>query len=143
MADLKRWAKDTVVTVYRLAHDKEKIASIQKATLTTSDFGIRQTHGLFGSKEWWVKIAAGELPQHTLKGVISKVYMGSMGDWPEFRVKTEDGAEESFTREYSTRELAAEYREGRAVEIDYVWQQHKKSWTGALETKITLEIRLQ
>ncbi len=115
---------------------------MQKATLSTTDFGIRQTHGLFGSKEWWAKIAAGDLQRHTLRGVISKVYMGSMRDWPEFRIKTEDGKEEAFTRECSRREAADEYQEGRSVEIDFVWQKHKTALLGTTNTKVILEIRI-
>jgi len=132
-----------MVTVYKLADDRDSIARIQKATLTTDDFGIRQTHGLFGSPEWWAKIASGELLLETIRGTISKVYMGSMGDWPEFQVETSDGTKESFTRWVSRREMDREYRNGRLVEIDFVWQFHKKAWSGDPKTKVILEIRVE
>ena len=86
-------------TVYRLADDANKVGLIQKATLTTRDYGIRQTHGLFGSPEWWRKIESGELVKHTISGRISSVYMAGMRDWPEFRVRLGDGSEEAFARE--------------------------------------------
>ena len=35
-----------------------RLAAMQKATLTTPDFGIEPTDGLFGSAEWWEEIAA-------------------------------------------------------------------------------------
>lgn len=73
-------------TIYRLADDADRIARIQKATVSTTDFGIVETHGLLGSKEWWAKIASGELPRQTLSGTITKVYTGSMGYvrlWPK------------------------------------------------------------
>lgn len=131
-----------MIIVYRLQEDLKHIELVQKATLSTTDFGIRQTHGLFGSKEWWAKIAAGDLQQHTLRGVISRVYMGSMGDWPEFKIKSADGAEESFTRECSRPEVADAFQEGRGVEIDYVWQKHKTALLGTTDTRVVLEIRI-
>ena len=38
--------------LYRLRDDIEQIDRIQKATLTTEEFGIANTHGLLGSDEW-------------------------------------------------------------------------------------------
>lgn len=132
-----------MIAVYQLKKDRDRIGKIQKATLTTDDYGIQQTHGLFGSSEWWQHIQDGKLPLHTLRGTITRVYMGSMGDWPEFEVATPEGAKESFTRECHTREQDAEYRVGRAIEIDYVWQKHKKSFAShTLDTKIVVEIRI-
>jgi hypothetical protein len=58
-------------TISRLADDANKVGLIQKATLTTQDYGIRPTHGLFGSPEWWRKIESGELVKHTISGCIS------------------------------------------------------------------------
>jgi hypothetical protein len=77
--------------VYNLRDDHEKVAAIQEATLRTSDFGIEPTHGLLGSREWWSAIESGRLPLQTLRGTISQLYMGSMGDWPSFELTTEDG----------------------------------------------------
>jgi hypothetical protein len=128
---------------YRLAADEERIRHIQKATLTTDEFGLQQTHGLFGSREWWSQIADGRLPVSTLRGVISKVYMGSMGDWPEFRMKLTDGSERTWTREAQSRELDSLYTEGAQVEVDYVVQRFKpKSWSGPTETECVTEIRV-
>ena len=44
---------------YKLRDDPKHIAQVQKATLTTDDFGIEPTDGLFGSPEWWDRIANG------------------------------------------------------------------------------------
>src|SRR5262245_110866 len=85
--------------VYRLRDDLQRIEQIQHATLTTTEFGIAPTHGLLGSNEWWDQIATGRLPTETLRGVISRVYMGSMGDWPEFEVRSDAGELSSWTRE--------------------------------------------
>ncbi len=134
-----------MTTVYSLRNDTQSIEGTQEATLTSKKFGLQQTHGLFGSPEWWRNIDNGKLPVQTLRGVISRVYMGSMGDWPEFEVTSEDGARsESFTRMCHTREQDAEYQVGRKIEVDYVWQKFKKSLSAgpATDTEIILEIRI-
>ena len=38
---------------YQLRKNKEFIRHVQRATMTTDEFGIEPTHGLFGSTEWW------------------------------------------------------------------------------------------
>lgn len=130
-------------TVYSLREDHEKVAAIQKATLTTSEFGIEPTHGLLGSREWWSAIESGRLPLQTLRGTVSQVYMGSMGDWPSFELTTEDGEKSTWTREANSKEQAARYAVGLRVEIDFVVQRHRSaSWDGGAETKVVLAIRI-
>lgn len=132
-----------MTTVYNLKLDTAQIQRIQHATLNTTDYGIQQTHGLFGSADWWGRIDSGDLPTVTLKGRISKVYMGSMGDWPMFEFIDTDGMSHSFTREAQSNDLDAHYATGRSVEVDYVIQKHKKSFTGgSLDTKIVTAIRI-
>lgn len=133
-----------MITVYNLALDTAQIERIQKATLTTDGYGIQQTHGLFGSAEWWSKIASGDLPTTVLAGKITKVYMGSMGDWPMFEFADSTGCTHSFTREAQDAELSRLYAVGLALEVDYVVQKHKKSFPGGgLDTKIVTAIRIQ
>jgi hypothetical protein len=133
-----------MTTVYDLALDTAQIEWIQKATLTTTDYGIQQTHGLFGSAVWWKKISSGELPTTTLSGKITKVYMGSMGDWPMFEFIDASGVTQSFTREAQDTERSKLYAVGLVVEVDYVVQMHKKSFPdGSLDTKVVTAIRIQ
>ena len=130
--------------VYRLREDREQVAAIQRATLETEDFGIEPTHGLVGSEEWWSKIESGELPVITVCGTITRVYMGSMRDWPMFEVSTASGETSEWTREANSVEQSKEYVKGRAAEIDYVIQRHRaKSHDGGGETKVVLEIRVE
>ena len=129
---------------YKLRDDPKHIAQVQKATLTTDDFGIEPTDGLFGSPEWWDRIANGGLPVHTLRGTITERFMGSMGDWPEIRVLSDTGEKSSWTREVNRREQDALYRVGRHIEIDYVLQKHRgKSSARTPEHKVVLEIRVE
>ncbi len=129
--------------VYRLRDDARKIADVQRATLSTTEFGIEPTHGLFGSEEWWGQIAGGTLPVDTLRGTITRVYMGSMGDWPEFEMRTDLGELSRWTREAKSTALAGAYAVGRAIEIDYVVQRHRPAaWDGGAETRVVVEIRV-
>jgi hypothetical protein len=130
--------------VYQLRHDAEMIAAVQRATRSTREFGIEPTHGLFGSDEWWACIADGSLTLHTLRGTISRVYMGSMRDWPEFEIRSNSGELSRWTREANSAELAAAYVVDRQVELDYVIQRHRPAaWDGGAETKVVVEIRVE
>lgn len=128
-----------MVTVYRLRNDARHIKSVQEATLGSDAFGIQQTHGLFGSDAWWQQIAAGRLPLQTARGQITRVYMGSMGDWPVFVMRCSDGSERSETRWMDIPEMDTLYQVGASIEVDYVVQ-HLKS--GAA-TDCVIEIRIR
>jgi hypothetical protein len=128
---------------YRLKDNPQHIAQVQKATLTTNEFGIEPTHGLFGSSEWWNRIADGDLPVHTLRGTITERFMGGMGDWPELRVLSDAGEKSTWTRDVNRKEQDALYRVGRRIEIDYVLQRHRRKLAKQdAEHKVVLEIRI-
>jgi hypothetical protein len=132
-----------MLTIYRLKADKDYIALVQKATQTNEDFGIESTHGPFASAEWWQHIRDGSLPVHHLRGTISRVYMGSMNDWPEFTLRSESGEETNWSRYANEPEFAGLYTVGRPIEIDYVVQRHRgKPVEGLIETEIPTEIRV-
>jgi hypothetical protein len=135
-----------MTVVYRLRQNKRFIEAVQKATLTTDAFGIEPTHGLFGSDEWWGQITSGDLPIHTLSGHITKVYMGSMGDWREFAMKSDD-EKSQWTRKVNAKEQDALYRVGNRVELDYVIQRYRSasysaSFDRGSEAKCVVEIRI-
>jgi hypothetical protein len=128
--------------VYSLKDDRDLVRSVQKATLETKDFGIQQTHGLFGSDEWWTHIADGSLPVHTVRGTISRTWMGSMRDWPECEVLSDEGEKSTWTR-YADDSW---YQIGNRIEIDYVIQKFKPSAQeifGTLDHKNVLAIRIE
>jgi hypothetical protein len=129
--------------VYRLLDDPDHVAQVQRATLTTEAFGIEPTHGLFGSEEWWSQVASKALPTHTIRGIICRVYMGSMNDWPEFELQAEDGSKSQWSRYANSVELGRSYEVGRAIELDYVIQhfRRKARWAGD-ETKVVLGVRI-
>jgi atypical dual specificity phosphatase len=132
-----------MVTVYSLRRDKRHVEDVQRATLTTKDFGIEPTHGLFGSEEWWNQIASGKLPVERLCGVITRLYMGSMNDWPEFSMRSDAGQDVSWSRYANSEHLADFYAVGRRVEVDYIVQHHRAaSFDGGAETKCVIEVRI-
>ncbi len=135
--------RPAMTVVYQLRKNTQYIKAVQKASLTTQDFGIEPSHGLFGSDEWWEHISRGTLPVHTLSGHITKVYMASMNDWPEFAMTTEQGEEFKWTRELNDAALDSLYQVGHRVEVDYVEQRHRKPlWGLGQDTKCVVEIRI-
>jgi hypothetical protein len=135
--------KNRLMVVYRLRADSAYIEAVQLATRTTRNFGIEPTDGMFGSAEWWEKIATGELPVHTIKGRITDVYMGSMNDWPELKMLSDDGEESRWTRKLNAALTDSVYRIGIRIEIDYVLQHHRpESFDKGAQIRQVLEIRL-
>ena len=127
-----------MLTIYRLRADKDFIAQVQKASAATEEFGIEPTHGLFGSPG-----LVGAHPRWTLRGTISRVYMASMNDWPEFTMRTDAGEESSWSRYANDSAFASLYTVGRRIELDYVVQRHRpKAFDGGTEDKIPIEIRV-
>ena len=128
-----------MVTVYQLRRDKRH----------TEWTGIAKWRGIaFGSEEWWQSIASGKLPVHTLRGVITRVSFPSpgMGDWPEFRMRSDDGRESSWTPYSNGQALSEFYQVGQRIEIDYVLQRHRLySRTRGFDFKrhkIMIEVRI-
>jgi hypothetical protein len=129
--------------VYRLRDDKRQIERVQKSTLTTEQFGIEPTHGLFGSGESWAKMSSGELPVHTCCGVITKCYMASMNDWPEFTMRSDSGEETNWSRYGHSGEDKRYYQVGRRVEVDYVLQPSRANALDIrAESKTVVEVRI-
>jgi hypothetical protein len=128
-----------MLEVYNLANDPERIQKIQHATLHTEDYGLVPEHGLFGSPEWWTAVGNGTIPTIHIEGIISRIYMGSMNDWPEFELDAGDH-KTTWTREGLPREA---YAAGRKASLDYVVQKFKKAVThlGA-ESKVVLRIAI-
>ncbi len=59
------------------------------------------------------------------------------------KVRNDAGEESQWTREVNTREQDALYRVGRRIEIDYVFQRHRRmSSNPKAEHKVVIEIRV-
>jgi hypothetical protein len=133
--------------VYDLRQDHDYVAAVQKATLTTDEFGIEPTNGLFASPEWWRRVESGDLPMQTPKGKVTRVFMGSMGDWPEFEMQGHDGSLVIFTRYQNAPDGSADhlYVVGGEIEVDFVWQQFRQKapeWGLPKEQRSVIAIRI-
>jgi len=136
------------IEVYNLKKDTNHVADVQHATLTTKEFGIEPTHGLFGSTEWWRHIDNQSLPVHTLKGEIQRLYMASMNDWAMFEMRADDGSLHQFTQQVSRSACSLDepYLVGRKIEVDFVWQNARKDapdWGLPNETQVVIAIRIE
>jgi len=124
-----------MVAVYELRRNRRFIEQVQEATLHRDDAGIVPEHGLFGSDEWWVAIADGRFPTHTIRGRISKLYMSGHNDFAEFEV--DDGVTRtSWAREGDD----TWYEVGRSVQIDYVLTRFKRPITSETHGRTVLRI---
>jgi len=130
------------VTIYEFASDERTIRAMQQATLGRTHFGVSAKPALVGTPEWWRAIEEGRLPRHELEGTISKVYWGSMGDWPEFEMVTAEGAQSRWTRVGDI----SRYVEGLRVRLTYTlhpWKVPRKSMGLGSESKIVLRVELE
>jgi hypothetical protein len=73
--------------IYDLRADAERVRQVQDASLNRPGYGFPTTPYLFGSAEWWSAIDSGAIERRRVDGIISAVYWGSIGDWPEFRLR--------------------------------------------------------
>ena len=137
-------AEENLVEVYNLTNDQEHVRKVQRATQNTTDYGLVPEHGLFGSDEWWESVRSGKIPTIRIEGVISRVYMGSMNDWPEFEIDS-NGRRTTWTRQVNRREAAAAYVVGRKVRLECVMQKAKKDLgnLGTTEQRVVLRIAIE
>lgn len=133
-----------MVTVYDLRDDSETARLVQEATLNRPGFGLQPIPALFASPEWWSALGSPELPLLQVAGTISNVFWGSMGDWPEFRLRGPDGQESTWTRMGD----ATRYVEGLRAEVHYVIQRFKEDSFAAqrgepLEHKVVVAVLVE
>src|SRR5215472_10695037 len=128
------------VTIYSFEQDQTRIDAMQKASLSTTNFGVSPLPALVGTPEWWRATQDGSLTRMIVSGTISQVYWGSMGDWPECEVVSDDGSKSTWTREGDI----ARYVQGLQVRIIYVLHPWKVpdqyALGGASKIVLTVEI---
>ncbi|QKE82887.1 hypothetical protein [Arthrobacter sp. NEB 688] len=129
---------------YDLRADKAHVRAMQKATRKRPDVGLAPVPALVGSWRWWRAIDSGRYPSTILDGTITRVFWGSMGDWPMFTLRTLEGETSDWTRQGDP----TRYVEGLAVRLQYVVQRFKDSvpdWSlaGTRETNLIVRIWLE
>ena len=125
-----------LVKIHDLKEEANWIQLVQKATLETEDSGLVPEHGLFGSPDWWRAIEEGVIPVHIVEGIISRVYMTGMNDWPEFEI--DNGGEKSSWTRQGDDEM---YQVGKRAKVKFVYQRPKLR--GAREADYQHEIVLE
>jgi hypothetical protein len=125
-------------TIYELRSDFA-LDSMQRASSGPGPLGLRDSHGLIGSSEWWANIERGALRVHELRGIVSGFWPGQWGDGPaEFELRTPDGSTARWLCNEEPRKAALTFRIGRAVEVRYVVQERKTPLDGRIETTVVL-----
>jgi len=128
----------TMTRIYDLARDHELVEKVQRATLTTSDFGLVPEIALYGSEAWWQAIEDGRIQRHVLDGVVCDVFTSGESNWPQIEIDC-DGQKSIWTR-FGDPEV---YAIGQRIRITYVVQRPKKSWTGSLFQNEVLSIEVE
>lgn len=133
-----------MVTIYQLRQNKQQIEAVQRSALKTWKFGIARTHGVFCSDEWWKNVETGKLAVRTLRGIVTRISMGSMGDWPLFNMRSNTGKDFSFSRYANGKDLDDLYAVGRMIEVDYVLQRYRpfSDLSFLKRHKVVIEVRI-
>ena len=131
-------------TIYHLQQDTKAIASMQRASLDPGPIGLRITHGLIGSSDWWSNIESGSLALQSVRGKISGFWRGQWGDGPaEFELQTADDQRSRWLCKLAPPLAEREFCVGRTAEVSFVEQQLKSALGGKNnETKVTVRISL-
>jgi hypothetical protein len=126
--------------VYDLSKESERIGQMRRVTLETEE-GLAAEPALVGSPDWWAAVEGGRLQLTSVEGRIADVFWGSMADWPEFTLETDDGERSQWTREGDV----TRYVEGLRVRLEYVLHPWKKTHHLVLgpESKLTIRVWIE
>jgi hypothetical protein len=86
------------VIAYDIRLDEARVRQIQQATLSPG-FGLVPEPALFGSDDLWRAVGDGRVEALIEEGHITRVWWGTMGDWPLWSFRSSDGPESEWTRE--------------------------------------------
>lgn len=75
--------------IYTFKDDAIHIKTLQDSSL--SGWGVKNTHGLIGSAEWWKNIENGTLPLEKANGKVIEISPGYFGNWPMFELLETNG----------------------------------------------------
>ena len=129
-------------TLYRLRNDGHRcIAMYREAAVRPKSF-IGPGHGVPGTSKWWSAVQSGQVPVHTVRGVIARLYKG-MDSWTKLELDSDDGKVSHWSCLATPRGSFKSYQVGRCVEIDYVLQRRRGSLGEEIEVEIVLEIRIE
>jgi hypothetical protein len=128
--------------IYELKRDADGITRMQQASLE-SPYGLKITHGLVGSAEWWQQVASGALPTRHRVGLVSGFWPGQGKAGPaEFQLRAEDGSTSNWPCEMEPLAAEREFKLHRPAAVEYVVQELKMPFDDRTETIIPMSIWL-
>jgi hypothetical protein len=145
-------AGEPMKRVYQLSeelkNDPEQIALAQALTLNLSKpmLGLKGTHGLFGSPEWWASIEQRKMPLLFVSGIIRRVYVAGQDSGDEnngIDLLLEDGSVRDVGIYVNDKADIPLFRVGCRVELVYALDELKKQPAldgGINYSKIALEM---
>ena len=114
-------------TVYSLRDQRDYIVQVQAASLSSKPFGLKITHGLFGSEEWWRNIETGVIPVIGYAGTITRLFRAGMHNESEcFEMLTNDGRSFQYDCKATDKKDRKLYRVGARIELSFVLQELKQ-----------------
>jgi hypothetical protein len=116
--------------VYSLRSDPG-LKAMQDASQSDGAAGLKQTHGLVGSDDWWRQIEDGSLPVHCTTGQVIHFWPGHHGDWPEIEIREPDGTSSNWGCQLPVEDAARNFTLGTCVAIDHVQQEFKTPFNGS------------
>ena len=131
-------------TVYDLREDPDSVRSMQQGSTSAGSSGLRVTHGLVGSDEWWRQLESGVLPLHTLRGRVTGCSLGVHDGGPvEFELKEPNGNRSTWlVSKMDPRSAKACFRLNRGIEVDFVRQERKVPFEEEAEAKVLVAVRV-
>jgi hypothetical protein len=113
--------------IYDLRDDLARVAQVQKASAESLEFGLVPEHAVFASTTWWKAVNDGTIRTYSVTGRITRAYMASMNDWPEFEMEDDEGAKIAWSQFGSVADAKDAYVVGRLIRVDYVRQKPKST----------------
>jgi len=114
-----------------LKNNPERVAKAQALTLNSAKplLGLKGTHGLYGSPEWWASIEQRPMPLLFVSGVIRRMYFAGQdepGENNSLELLLEDGSTHDLSIYANDEADIPLFRLGCRVDIVYVLDEMKK-----------------
>ncbi|MBE1161769.1 hypothetical protein [Dyella acidiphila] len=134
---------DRMNVIYDLRDDRWRIEQVQRASLSKKPVGLKITHGLVATEEWWENIKQDRLPTHVVEGNINQLWIGRTGDYPEVEIADANGFCSRWLLPIERSVAQRDLKIGRAIEILYVQQELKKPFNGTGMTTFLLTVKVE
>jgi hypothetical protein len=115
----------------KLKADPERVADAQALTLNKSKplLGLKGTHGLYGSPEWWASIEQRKVPLLFVSGIVRRAYVAGQDGGNEnngIDLLLEDGSVRAEGIYVNDKADISLFRVGCQVELVYALDELKK-----------------